>query len=451
MPDPNLISLNDIPCCPELSKDPCCDRLQFSYRLINRQADLPVEITIVAELERCPGPLALGDVVYSTTLLPGEKVRLNNSSRNSRFTYDADSEVTYRHEQASEETFYMSSMDRFLSDLSVSQSSSGSASSDSEFETEGSVSNWTDAIFGRPDAKVEGEFSAESSFDFMSDLSRHAEASHERTVQGTRAANSIAMGEVQSRQHAEGESESAYEASTRVIENKNECHAVSYFAYQLVKRQTTRFSIKAVYRRVIDPAGNATAEVRPLRANSSVAVIPGGVLATKADRLELETAGRTSAAAKRANIISPIDSKGAGFAAVGDRLAVAPSRVTFGTATAAAVKPISTQERVKALQTVDQSLVKAGILDKVGGKVAPQLQAEFGFEKVSCLPTQAIVVKGCIDDCNVCEDSRQKGIQLDLVHKDLQNKLLAKQIELLAESQEYRCCPIGEVEDAPTP
>ena len=88
--------------------------------------------------------------------------------------------MNYRHEQASEETYYMTAMDHFMSDLTVNESASGRVGSESEFETEGSVSNWTSAIFGRPNARVEGEFSAESSFDFASELSRHAEASHER-------------------------------------------------------------------------------------------------------------------------------------------------------------------------------------------------------------------------------------------------------------------------------
>ena len=56
----DLISISDVPCCPEISKDPCCDKLQFTYRLVSRQTDIPVEIVITAELERCPGPLALG-------------------------------------------------------------------------------------------------------------------------------------------------------------------------------------------------------------------------------------------------------------------------------------------------------------------------------------------------------------------------------------------------------
>ncbi len=439
-----LINVNEVPCCPEISEKPCCDRLQFTYRLNYPLADLPVEIAIVAELERCPGPLSLGDVVYSTTLLPGEKVRLYTSTRNTRFTYDAESEVTYRHEQASEETYYMSAMDRFMSDLTSTQSGSGSAESESAFETEGSVSNWTDAIFGRPDAKVEGEFSAESSYDFMSELRRHAEGSHERSVQGTRAANSVAIGEVQSRTHAEGESESAYEASTRMIENRNECHAVTYFAHQLVKRQTTTFRIKAVLRRVVDPVGDAGVQVKPLRPNTQVAVIPSGVLATNSNRLEVETTARTSAAAKQVNLVSTAAVGGPSL--IGLKDASALSSVLRPTATAVRRPPVSASDRQKALAKVDADLVKAGILDKAGGQVSPKLQAELEFSKTSCLPTQAIIVKGCLDACTTCEESRIKSIALDVKRRDLENKLLERQIELLDKSQEYRCCPVAEAE-----
>lgn len=124
MPNGDLISINDLPCCPEITRKPCCESLRVSYRLTNRQLDVPVEIVIVAEPERCPGPMSLGDVVYSTTLLPDGKVRLYTSTRNIRFTYDADSEVSYRHEQSSEETCHMRSMDRYMSDLTVTDSGS---------------------------------------------------------------------------------------------------------------------------------------------------------------------------------------------------------------------------------------------------------------------------------------------------------------------------------------
>ncbi|MCV2874271.1 hypothetical protein OEZ71_18400 [Defluviimonas sp. WL0050] len=439
MADGNLISMNDIPCCPELSKDPCCERLQFAYRLRVPLANAQVELTYVAELERCPGPLALGDVVYSTTLLPGEKVRLYTASRNSRFSYDSESEVNYRHEQASEETFYMSSMDRYMSDLTIRDQAEANSQSHSDFEVNGSADYWTVGFAGGGSASVDGDFNANSSADFARELSQHASSSHDRSVQATRAANSIAVGEVQSRSHAEGESESAYEASTRVFENRNQCHAVTYLAYQLVKKQTLKFTIKAVLRRVIDRAGDARVDARPIRPASSVAVIPDGIRATQANRLEIETAGRTSAAAHKANLIS-----GGGFSSAGNlNLALA----TRSAALSVRVPPMSQAERDKALATVDAELVKAGVIDRVGGNVSAKFAAELSFTRETCLPTQAIVVKGCLDKCNTCEDSRRKSIELDLVRQDLENQLLAKRIQLLEKSQEYRCCPVGECED----
>jgi hypothetical protein len=443
MPNEQLISFSDLPCCPEITRDPCCDRLQFTYRLENRTANLPVEIVITAELERCPGPLSLGDVVYSTTLLPGEKVRLHTSSRNTRFTFDSQSQVTYRHEQVSEESYYMTAMDRFMSDLTVNESGGGSSESSSELKTEGSVSNWTDAIFGRPNVRAEGNFSAESSYDFMRELRRHAESSHERTVQGTRAASSVAVGEVQTRTHAEGETESAFEASTRILENRNDCSAVTYLFYQLVKKQTVRFRIKSILRRVVDPAGDAGVATRPLKPNSNVAVIPGGVLSTDLKRVEVETSARTAAASDKANVISGI---GAGGAALAGLSTVNLATAQFRTLERTAAKPATPDARAAALKAVDTSLVKAGILDRVGGDLSPSFAAELSFERTACLPTQAIIVKACLDRCNTCDESRQRSIKLELERKALENKLLERQIELLDKSQQYRCCPAGEAE-----
>ena len=55
-------------------------------------------------------------------------------------------------------------------------------------------------------------------------------------------------------------------------------------------------------------------------------------------------------------------------------------------------------------------------------------------------------MKGCLDDCNICEETLMQEIELDLAHKQLVNELLKKQIDLLEKSQEYRCCPVGSEE-----
>ena len=432
------ISINDLPCCPEVTKEPCCERLRFSYRLTNRQSDIPVEITIVAELERCPGPLSLGDVVYSTTLLPGEKVRLFNSTRNTRFTYDSESKVSYRHEQSSEETYYMRAMDRYSSDLTATDRGNAQSSSHSDFETDVDASYASIGFAGGGNVNVEGNFNSRSASSFMRELSSHVRTSHERSVQSTRAANAVQMGEVQSRTHTEGESEDAYEASTRTFENKNDCHAVTYFAYQLVKQQTLKFRVVSVLRRVVDAAGDSSVVARPVRPGTGVKVLPAGILATQTGRIAVQTEGRTSAVAQQANFLgnaSGIGSAG-GFAPV-----LTPLRLAIN------AQPIALDVQDAALKKVDADLVKEGVLAQVGSDaVGAKLAAELNFERTFCLPTQGIVVKGCLDKCSTCEDSREKSISLDLERKALENKLLARQIELLEKSQEYRCCPVGEAE-----
>ncbi|MFM7336120.1 MAG: hypothetical protein ACKO1H_17240 [Tabrizicola sp.] len=432
------ISINDLPCCPEVTKEPCCERLRFSYRLTNRQTDIPVEIIIVAELERCPGPLSLGDVVYSTTLLPGEKVRLFNSTRNTRYTYDSESKVSYRHEQSSEETYYMRAMDRYASDLTATDRGSSQSSSHSDFETDVDASYASIGFAGGGSVNVEGNFNSRSASSFMRELSNHVRTSHDRSVQSTRAANAVQMGEVQSRTHTEGESEDAYEASTRTFENKNECHAVTYFAYQLVKQQTLKFRVVSVLRRVVDAAGDSSVVARPVRPGTGVKVLPAGILATQAGRISVQTEGRTSAAAQQANVLGAPNGIGSvgGFAPV-----LTPFRVAIAT------QPLAIEAQDAVLKKVDADLVKEGVLAQVGSdQVGAKLAAELNFERTFCLPTQGIVVKGCLHRCNTCEDSREKSIALDLERKALENKLLAKKIELLEKSQEYRCCPVGEAE-----
>ena len=431
--DHKLISINDLPCCPTIKDGPCCEKLQFKYRLINRIGDLPVEVTLIAELERCPGPMALGDVIYSTTLLPGEKVRLFSSSRNTSFTFDASSNVSYRHEQASEETYYMSSMDRFMSDLTVKEDAGSVSTTSGSFNTSAGTSGILESIFSGPSASVKGSFNGRSTFDFARELSSHAESSHSKSVQATRTVNSVQMGEVSTKTHAEGTAEDSFESSSRTFENHNQCHAVTYFAYQLVKEQTITFRITAILRRVIDAAADNKVENVAVRPAAQVNVIPQGVLATAANRPEIQATARISAAAERVGVLSG----GAGFGSA-TLTALRPALAIRE------VAPISDAVRDTALKKVDADLMNAGVLAKDGVSVGPLIKAQFEFSRTTCLPTQGVVVKGCLDKCSVCEDELEKSIGLDLVRQDLENQLLAKQIALLEKSQEYRCCPCEE-------
>jgi hypothetical protein len=83
------------------------------------------------------------------------------------------------------------------------------------------------------------------------------------------------------------------------------------------------------------------------------------------------------------------------------------------------------------------------LLDKVGGVASAKAKAEIGYERKTSMPTAGVIVKTCVDGCSACEPELEKKIELELQRLELQNKLLAKQIELLEKSQEYRCCPEG--------
>jgi hypothetical protein len=48
-----------------------------------------------------------------------------------------------------------------------------------------------------------------------------------------------------------------------------------------------------------------------------------------------------------------------------------------------------------------------------------------------------MLVRGCLDDCDICEPALMREIEL----KALEHELLKRRIEILHRAQEYRCCP----------
>lgn len=425
-----------VPCCPTLEKDTVCDVLDFHYRtrhttsVVSGGRRVQVEVLIHARLERCPGPMTLGDLVYSTTLLPGEKVRLFTADRRTRFSIDSESKVSYRHEQTSEERYYMSSMHDFMSDVSTRDSGSASSSNKGSTRGHAETSGAIESIFAGPSVDVSGSYDASSTASFLRELSQHASASDRRSESGARAASSVSVGEVSSRSHTAVESQDHQESSSREFQNLNRCHAVTYFFYQINKTQTVKFKIVAIQRRVIDPAADTRVSNNPFAADGGVTAIPNAVLATDANRLKIEQIGRDSALSKQRAETAVLNRDAARGAAIESN-----------------AQPIPAALKARALQQVNQSLLKEGLVDQRGG-VSDTLVNELSFERVSSLPTPGLLVKGCLDDCNVCEPSLERAIELELERKQLENELLKKQIELLEKSQEYRCCPVGEADDA---
>ena len=427
------------PCCPVLEKDDACDVLDFHYRqthntsVVSGNRRVQVEVLIHARFERCPGPLTLGDLIYSTTLFPGEKVRLLTSDRRTRFSLDTTSNVSYRNEQTSEERHYLASVNDFMSDVSVRDSGSSSASSKGSAKGHGGTSGAIQSFLGGATVDVSGSYDASSTNAFLHELSQHAASSDRRAEVGTRATSSVSIGEVATRAHTESQSEDHFESSSREFSNPNRCHAVTYFFYQINKTQTVRFKIVAIQRRVIDAAADTRITNNPFVNDGDVGAIPNAVLATDANRLQVEKIGRASEVARVS-----------GDAAGTVGLAAGATAARF---VAADAGPIPEALKAKALAQVDAALVKQGLLDRKG-QVSDQIVTELSFERKSSLPTPGTLVKGCLDDCDTCEPSLDTQIELELENKRLQNELLKRQIELLDKSQAYRCCPAGEVEPA---
>ncbi len=255
-------TVGTIPCCPELGECEKCETLDIQYRLPYRPTGRAtavgrgrIELILKFRLERCPGPLTLGDIIYTTTLLPGEQVRLFTSDRHTRFTYDTQSNLAYRHATTSEESFFMTGMASAMSSLDVVEN----VSTNSTFESS-SVSGGGGLsvdLFGL--VEVGGSVNAsgydsESTSELARELSQHAQSSSRHVEAGVRSASSTSVGEVQTRTHTETQSQDHFESASRVFSNPNKCHAVSFYFYKLMKCQKVRFQLIAIERRVIDPA-----------------------------------------------------------------------------------------------------------------------------------------------------------------------------------------------------
>ncbi|HEV2687455.1 MAG TPA: hypothetical protein VGV35_02840 [Bryobacteraceae bacterium] len=422
----SMAIVQDLDCCPPLSKDPCCDILDFRYRLphrvtvneAGRQANVTVEVILHVRLTRCPGPYSLGDPVHTITLLPGEKVKLFTSDRRTRFTLDSTTNVSYRSEQLSEERYYMAAMQNSMSDLSVTDSTHSANSESGKWDFHGDASGSIGFLSASADANAQGSHSGSSTSDFLSQLKTHATASANQSAQATHAASSTSVGEVSTRTHTQTESEDHFESSSREFTNANRCHAVTFLFYRLYKKQIVTLTLEAVERRVDDPAAPTGISLKPPVSRGQISVVPTSVLATQKDRLAVEQIGRESVAAQETQSFGS-------------------NRPTFPIFQ----EPLPNAVRQAALKQVDADLVAAGLLTAVGGTVSPKAQKEFEVVTESCLPTPGIIVKGCIDTCDVCEPELHKKIQLELEEQDLRNQLLKRQIELLDKSQEYRCCP----------
>lgn len=415
-----------VECCPSLEPCAVCDVLNFTYQLpfrpvVNRQI-VPVEVTLHFRLTRCSGPLSLGDLLYTTTLLPGEQVKLFSSDRHSRFTFDSSSKLAYHNETTSEESYYAAGMAYAMSNLSLLDTSKSSSSFSSSSVSGGGGAGLDLGIFSIGGSVAASSYDANSASAFARQLTQHAESSQSHMEVSTRAAASTSIGEVATRTHQQGESEDQFESASRVFSNPNRCHALTFLFYRINKCQTVRFELVAIDRRVNDPTMPTQVQLNTPQPSTKAPVLSAAVLANAAERVDVAERARAAVAIEQGPVNTGV--------AIGNF-------AVRGLATVAQ-EPIPADVRKAALQQVDKDLMTEGLLDKNGNVAAAE---QFSWQKTFALPTPGVMVKGCLDTCDVCEPELEAQIQLELENKKLQNQLLQKQIDLLEKSQEYRCCP----------
>lgn len=420
-----------IPCCPELIKDDHCDIINFSRVLTyptsvlaSNRRRVNVEVILHFKFSRCTLGLTLGDPAYSTTLLPGEKVRLSTTDRRSRFTYDSETKLSYRSEQISEEQYFMTATQKYMADAAAAQSGHAESSNEGHWDFHGDAKGSIGifSLSASASTNASGNHNSSSVADYLNQQRTHVQSAASQAVGATRKAHAVSVGEVSSRTHIEGESEDHFEASSREFTNYNKCHAVTYMFYRLNKKQKIKFELVAIERRVLDDNAPVGGVLQPADAKIPIALVPQDIPATALLK-------KTAVTANAAGISS--------MAAPGNDAAVLTARPVlnrvafnndqnFGT-------PLDHDSRAKALKEVDEQLAAKSLIDK-NGTVSKETKQVIDFEMEFSLPTPGIIVKGCLDDCDVCEPLLKEKLQLE-------NDLLRKQIELLEKSQEYRCCP----------
>lgn len=410
-------------CCPVLDPKQLCEIMHFNYRLnyrpeleaFNKFANFPVgvEVKFTFTYKRCPGDLLQGDLVYTNTLLPGETVRLFTSDKRSKFTLDTSSDVANRNVSASEESFQAQQMSDSMFDFTSKDSQNSSYNNKSHVD--GHADAGVDILGFGGEASMSGNFNASGTSSFASELNQHAQTKQNETALSTRKSASVSIGEVQSRAHAETSSEDQYESSSREFKNPNHCHAVTFLFYQIDKAYTVDFSLDAITIRVYNnQLDNGRISAAPFGTSAGVGILSTGVLATNIQKVAIQD---NVSFVQGTQFVNP----------------------TLFNPVQVPLQQSVIQEVTKIVQT---ELVQAGLLNQ-DGSVSDSAKKQYGFHTSMALPTPGIMVKGCLDDCDICEEDVHESIKLDLDNKRLQNKLLQRQIELLDQSQEYRCCPAG--------
>lgn len=398
--------------CPprEWERDNICDISILTYRFTLRIGDIPVECVSRYRVQRCTEDYVLSDLLYSTTLFPGEEVYMSVRSRHSVSRFTEDKSYSASQVSRSSDRIWMETYKDLATDFDQSTSSKLTTSAHSEF-SQGSVSggggiNIGIAKIGASGSYTKGSFDANSSQEFVSELHNHLRSSFHQTNQVARDSSSVSLTEVNSHREITSELNDELKVSTRRFRNINKCHTMTHYFYQIAKRQRVKIELIERTCRAVNDQANTAVEMKPMSLSLA------------------------------ANQFIPAEPKvGTGDGPVFNTLAAVQPVVALSR------DQLTLQEvaRVSAAIFDQAAQARAAAVAKADAIVA-DLPGFEPFEQVSIIPTEALYVESELGDCALCEPFVVAQHELELERMALENRKLRREIELLEQYKDYRCC-----------
>lgn len=403
--------------CPprKWDRDHICDVSILTYRYNLRINDRLVECTLRYRVERCTEDYVLSDLVHSTTLFPGEEVFMSVRSRHSVARFTEDSSYTASQVSRSSDRIWMETYKSLATDFNETSSQTLETSAHSEFsETGGGGSAGLNLGFiniGGGVSHVSGEFDASSSAELSAELNQHLRSSFHQTNQVARDSSSVSITQVNSHREATAERDDELKVSTRRFKNINQCHTVTHYFYQIAKRQRVRIELIDHSCRAVNEFANTAVRMKPLSLS----------LATNR---QVPTSGQSTDAP--------------GFVA----LTAQPQQllVTRDQAAMQNLGRVSLAAFTEAEKARREAVAQAEEIMAALPPVEP-------FEQVSIIPTEALYVESELGDCMVCEPYVVARQKLELERLALENRKLRREINLMEQYKDYRCCDDEEVDD----
>jgi hypothetical protein len=191
---------------------------------------------------------------------------------------------------------------------------------------------------------------------------------------------------------------------------------VTHYFYQIAKRQRVKITLLERTCRPLNRFANTAVRTKPLE--MSVA----------------SNLNMASLATNAADIAQPAVLQAA------QRFAGNAQFVGFGQAISPDLQMLQQATVVPYSTFLDDEKARNAALSRVGEMLAAQPAPKFEFESVDIIPTEALYVESELGECALCEPYVVSKHDLELERLKLENKRLAREIEILEQHKDFRCC-----------